>query len=77
MLITHLSNNNGLIAQDVEHLLHHLLLHQSQYQIGGEDRGRTLQGFFTASVSNKKQYNPSFGNKRAGVRLDYRIIWFN
>lgn len=74
MLITHLSNNNGLIAQDVEHLLHHLLLHQSQYQIGGEDRGRTLQGFFTAGVSNKKQYNPSFGNKRAGVRLDYRII---
>lgn len=76
MLITHLSNNNGFIAQDVEyhHLLPLLLLHQSQYQIGGEDRGRTLQGFFTASVSNKKQYNPSFGNKRAGVRLDYHII---
>lgn len=74
MLITHLSNNNGLIAQDVEYLL---LLPQFQYQIGGEDRGRTLQAFFTAGVSNKKQYNPSFGNKRAGVRLDYRIIWFN
>lgn len=72
MLITNLSNNNELIAQDVEYLL--LLLHQSQCQIGGGDRRRTLQGFFTASVSNKKQYNPSFGNKRAGVRLDYRII---
>lgn len=74
MLITNLSNNNELIAQDVEYLLLLLLLLQSQCQIGGEDRRRTLQGFFTASVSNKKQYNPSFGNKRAGVRLDYRII---
>lgn len=42
MLITHLSNNNELIAQDVQYLLLlllPLLRRQARRQIGEEDRG--------------------------------------
>lgn len=61
MLITNLSNNNELIAQDVEYLL--LLLLQSQCQIGGEIGGEPYRVSLQLAYLTRNSTTPHLGTK--------------